>query len=61
MEQPQITKISRNEAARRLGVSYHTIANLGKRGKIREFQGVGLRMIKVSAEDIENYLKQKNT
>lgn len=61
MEQPTIPKISRNEAAKRLGVSYHTIANLGKRGKIREFQGVGLRTIKVSAEDVANYLKQKTT
>ncbi len=55
-----IPKISRNEAARRLGVSYYTIRNMGEQKLIREFRSPSGSMIRVSAEDVDNYLKQSN-
>jgi excisionase family DNA binding protein len=53
-------KISRQEAANRLGVSYRTILRLEKTGKLRSFQNETGSINRVSAADVDGILKPRH-
>lgn len=53
-------KISRSEAARRLGVSVQTIRRLETEGKLRTYPRTTGFINRVSAEDVVKYLKNAN-
>ena len=52
-------RISRSEAARRLGVSYQTIVRWVRRGKLREWSNTDGTIHRLSTAEVDAILKQK--